>query len=107
LDRVVKAAAFVVSAQQVPGPRWTAGMPAAICAQATSDIQAARTGAQKAQNRIAHARRRPGFREEPDCFLVNAHTLDEDQWTEGFVATPAERIEPFRWTITGVIRDQS
>jgi hypothetical protein len=43
---------------------------------------------QKAQDRIVRARRLPGFRDEPDCFLVDAYTLDEDQWTEGFVTTP-------------------
>ena len=43
---------------------------------------------QKAQDRIVRAGTLPGFRDEPDCFLVDRYTLDEDQWAEGFVTEP-------------------
>lgn len=43
---------------------------------------------QKAQDRIAAARTVPGFREEPDCFLVDPYTVDEDHWVEGFISEP-------------------
>ncbi|MEV4277865.1 hypothetical protein [Actinoplanes xinjiangensis] len=46
---------------------------------------------QKARERLVRARELPGFRDEPDCFLVDHHVLDEDRWTEGFVTvTPTE-----------------
>lgn len=42
-----------------------------------------------AERVIERARKQPGFRDEPDCFLVTPYTLDEsDQWTEGFVSEP-------------------
>lgn len=34
---------------------------------------------------IDHARLREGFRDEPDCFVANPYSLDEDSRTEGFV----------------------
>ncbi len=40
---------------------------------------------EKAEERVRRARLLPGFVEEPDCFVVEEHTLDEDEWTEGFV----------------------
>jgi hypothetical protein len=43
---------------------------------------------QKAQERLLRSRGLPGFRDEPDCFLVDQYTLDEDRWTEGFVTVP-------------------
>ncbi|MBF9131411.1 hypothetical protein I0C86_20950 [Plantactinospora sp. S1510] len=42
---------------------------------------------QRAEERIQGARLLPGFRDEPDCFMVNRHRLDEDQWADGFVST--------------------
>lgn len=27
-----------------------------------------------------------GFRDEPNCFLVDCYTLDEDKWDESFVS---------------------
>ncbi|WP_433618322.1 DUF7336 domain-containing protein [Dactylosporangium sp. CA-139114] len=45
---------------------------------------------QKAQARITSARELPGFRDEPDCFLIDAYTLDEDRWAEGFSTLPAD-----------------
>lgn len=38
---------------------------------------------------IARARVREGFRDEPDCFMSSAYTIDEDHWTDGFVTIPA------------------
>ena len=37
---------------------------------------------------ISRARIRPGFSEEPECFMTDIHALDEDQWTSGFVTAP-------------------
>jgi hypothetical protein len=31
------------------------------------------------------ARLLPGFHEEPDCFLIDRYSLDEDLWIDGFV----------------------
>jgi hypothetical protein len=45
---------------------------------------------QKAQDRIVRARALSGFRDEPDCFLVDPYTLDEDRWMEGFVTVPRD-----------------
>ncbi|WP_426506360.1 hypothetical protein ACPPVO_50500 [Dactylosporangium sp. McL0621] len=45
---------------------------------------------QMARERIVRARTLPGFRDEPDCFYVGAYTLDEDQWTDGFVRAPRD-----------------
>ncbi|MBM0127374.1 hypothetical protein [Pimelobacter simplex] len=28
--------------------------------------------------------------DEPDCFLAEAHELDADNWTEGFVIIPVD-----------------
>ncbi|TQM83826.1 hypothetical protein FHX81_6254 [Saccharothrix saharensis] len=42
------------------------------------------TGA-RARERIERARTTPGFADEPDCFTVVRHVVDEDAWTEGFV----------------------
>ncbi|WP_229075108.1 hypothetical protein [Actinoplanes sp. DH11] len=46
------------------------------------------TTEQGARERIERARRSPGFRDEPDCFLVDCCTLDEDQWSDGFISVP-------------------
>lgn len=45
---------------------------------------------QNARERIGRARKLPGFRDEPECFVVESYTLDEDQWTEGFVSVPLD-----------------
>jgi hypothetical protein len=37
-----------------------------------------------ADRAIARARLLEGFREEPDCFIVNEFTVDKDKWTDGF-----------------------
>ncbi|WP_207632121.1 hypothetical protein [Occultella kanbiaonis] len=36
------------------------------------------------------ARQREGFRDEPDCFMVDTYLLDEDQWTEGYVTLSSD-----------------
>jgi len=38
-----------------------------------------------AQERIARARNLPGFRDEPNCFYIGEATIDEDEWTDGYV----------------------
>ncbi|MEU4426794.1 hypothetical protein AB0F81_39750 [Actinoplanes sp. NPDC024001] len=45
---------------------------------------------QKAEERLVRARELPGFRDEPDCFLIAPYTLDEDRWTEGFATAPRD-----------------
>jgi hypothetical protein len=35
--------------------------------------------------RIDTARTAPGFADEPDCFMVDVYTVDQDEWTEGFI----------------------
>ena len=41
-----------------------------------------------AEAAIARARSLPGFRDEPDCFMIDTYTVGKDQWTEGFVTNP-------------------
>jgi hypothetical protein len=41
-----------------------------------------------AADRIERARQLPGFRDEPGCFQVGRYTVDQDEWTEGFVSIP-------------------
>lgn len=43
-----------------------------------------------AMGAIDRARLREGFRDEPDCFIADAYTLDEDNWTDGFVTVPVD-----------------
>ncbi|RSM58200.1 hypothetical protein DMB66_30335 [Actinoplanes sp. ATCC 53533] len=40
---------------------------------------------EKAEDRMVRARSLPGFHEEPDCFLIDRYSLDEDLWIDGFV----------------------
>ncbi|MBL1108847.1 hypothetical protein JK361_30410 [Streptomyces sp. 5-8] len=39
---------------------------------------------EKARERMHRARLLPGFADEPDCFVIDEHAVDEDEWTEGF-----------------------
>lgn len=39
----------------------------------------------EAERCIERARLRPGFMDEPDCFLIDVYTLGEDRWMDGFV----------------------
>lgn len=41
-----------------------------------------------AEAAVARTRRLPGFREEPECFMIDGYTVGEDRWTEGFVSVP-------------------
>jgi hypothetical protein len=42
-----------------------------------------------AERVIELARKQPGFRDEPDCFLITRYTVDDgDDWAEGFVSLP-------------------
>jgi hypothetical protein len=43
---------------------------------------------QKARDRIVRARSLPGFRDEPDCFLIDHYAIDQDRWIDGFVSVP-------------------
>lgn len=43
-----------------------------------------------AEAAIARTRKLPGFRGEPDCFMIDGYALGEDHWTEGFVSEPRE-----------------
>ena len=38
-----------------------------------------------AKEAISRTQVRRGFSEEPRCFLVQEHVVDEDNWTDGFV----------------------
>ena len=44
----------------------------------------------EAENRIVRARQEPGFKDEPDCFMIDTYALGEDQWIGGFVTIPHE-----------------
>lgn len=42
----------------------------------------------RAARRIDLARELPGFREEPECFVVSEYVVDRDEWTAGFETFP-------------------
>lgn len=44
------------------------------------------SSSETAQDGINRARKLAGFQEEPDCFIIDTYTLDEDNWTDGFVS---------------------
>ena len=44
----------------------------------------------RAEDRIKRAKLLPGFRDEPDCFIIDEHEVDMDEWTEGFVLVDTE-----------------
>ncbi|WP_194892308.1 DUF7336 domain-containing protein [Catenulispora pinisilvae] len=39
---------------------------------------------EKAQERRTRARTLPGFATEPECFVIDEYTVDQDTWAEGF-----------------------
>lgn len=39
----------------------------------------------KATDRIEVAKLLPGFREQPEGFVIGRNVIDRDEWTEGFV----------------------
>ena len=41
-----------------------------------------------AEDRIQRARLTPGFKDEPECFMISSYVLDRDTWKDGFVRTP-------------------
>lgn len=45
---------------------------------------------QAAADAIDRTRTRPGFAEEPDCFTIDRYTIDEDNWTDGFVTVAVD-----------------
>ncbi|WP_405142449.1 hypothetical protein OG589_34550 [Sphaerisporangium sp. NBC_01403] len=46
-----------------------------------------------AQARIERARTLPGFKNEPDCFVVDEYDLDDDLWTSGYATVPTEHSQ--------------
>jgi hypothetical protein len=40
---------------------------------------------ERAQDRIREARALPGFKDEPECFLISRSEVDKDDWGEGYV----------------------
>ena len=44
----------------------------------------------KARAAEARLRERPGFSDEPDGFHIDEYPLDQDQWSEGYVAVGGE-----------------
>jgi len=43
------------------------------------------TSRQNANAAISRVKDQPGFRDYPNGFQVFEHTLDQDDWTEGFI----------------------
>jgi hypothetical protein len=50
-------------------------------------VYSTRDGADAA---VERTRLLEGFRDEPDCFMIDAHTLDEDGWTDGYVTVDVD-----------------
>jgi len=48
-------------------------------------VYSSRSLAEAAQARMIQL---PGFRDAPAEFLIDAYTVDEDQWREGYVTAP-------------------
>jgi hypothetical protein len=46
------------------------------------------SSSEAAHDGINRARKLAGFQDEPDCFSIDAYTVDEDNWTDGFVSIP-------------------
>jgi hypothetical protein len=46
------------------------------------------SSSEAANDGINRARKLAGFQDEPDCFIIDTYTLDEDKWTDGFVSIP-------------------
>ena len=46
------------------------------------------SSSEAAQEGIDRACKLAGFKEEPDCFIKDTYTLDDDCWTDGFVSIP-------------------
>jgi hypothetical protein len=50
-------------------------------------VYSTRDGADAA---VERTRRLEGFRDEPDCFMIDAYTVDEDGWTDGYVTVDVD-----------------
>ncbi|MEU4481688.1 hypothetical protein AB0F68_27025 [Micromonospora sp. NPDC023966] len=48
----------------------------------------------QAKARMQRATSLPGFRDEPDCFYIARHTVDQDEWTDGFVSISGDDPGP-------------
>ena len=35
----------------------------------------------------------PGFKDYPNCFYINEHTIDKTHWEEGFIETDSDDIQ--------------
>ncbi len=44
-----------------------------------------------AEMAIARLKLQPGFRDAPEGFTIDRYTLDEDNWTEGYITIRHER----------------
>ena len=55
-----------------------------------------------AESAVERLRGQPGFRDYPECFTIEEYSLDEDQWTEGFVTIVPIQVKllvgPGGWT---------
>ncbi len=45
---------------------------------------------EKAEQARVRAIAQPGFRDVPDGFIIDRYTVDEDDWTEGYVTIANE-----------------
>jgi hypothetical protein len=44
-----------------------------------------------AQLAVRRLRKQPGFKDAPRGFCIDAHRLNENSWSEGFVCVPRDR----------------
>ena len=38
----------------------------------------------RAEDRVERSRELPGFRDQPDAFVISEYVVDKDEWAEGF-----------------------
>ena len=48
------------------------------------------SSSEAAHDGINRTRKLAGFQDEPDCFNIDRYTVDEDNWTDGFVTLQDE-----------------
>ena len=48
---------------------------------------------ERAEQAIERLKKKPGFRDYPDGFLIDCYELDQDNWTEGFITVTAPSPE--------------
>lgn len=51
------------------------------------------SSSEAAHDEINQARKLAGFQEEPDCFIIDKYTLDEDNWADGFVSISDDEFD--------------